>query len=322
MADGRDPSGVLLPVPRAVAELVSELGGEADPGVAGVIVARVVEPEGATRSDDLALVLSADRVPAALACPAVLLVARSVAARIPPGRLWVHDHALWALSGLLAPLVERPAPGVAGLATVDPGASVDPSATVRAGAILLAGARIGPESVIGERAVVYGGVTIGARVVVGPGAILGRPGFGFTTGPAGEVVRVPQLGGVVIEDDVEIGALSTVDSGTLSPTLIERGVKLDAQVHVGHNVRVGGFTMVAAQSGFAGSTEIGRGVLVGGQVGVADHLSIGDGARIAAGSGVISDVPAGMTVAGYPAVRKSSWLRIWARLLGDKRGGR
>jgi UDP-3-O-[3-hydroxymyristoyl] glucosamine N-acyltransferase len=179
---------------------------------------------------------------------------------------------------------------------------------------------IGASVVVEPNAVVYGNVRIGARSVIGAGAVVGRPGFGWAPAPDGGVRRVPQLGGVVIEEDVEVGALATVDAGTLGPTVIERGAKLDAMVHVGHNVRVGRGAIVAAQAGFAGSVEIGAGALVGGQAGVADHVVVGDGARLAAKAGVIGDVPPGATVAGYPAVDRARWLRATARALrGDKR---
>lgn len=152
-------------------------------------------------------------------------------------------------------------------------------------------------------------VYIGERVRIDPGAVIGAPGFGHTSRRS-----IPQLGGVVIEDDVEIGALCTIASGTLAPTVIRRGAKLDAQVHVGHNCEIGGGTVIAAQTGIAGSVTIGRRVLIGGQVGIADHVVIGDGARIAAKSGVIGDVAPGETVAGYPAVKRMKWLRGLARL--------
>jgi UDP-3-O-[3-hydroxymyristoyl] glucosamine N-acyltransferase len=124
-----------------------------------------------------------------------------------------------------------------------------------------------------------------------------------------------------IEDDVEIGPLATVDAGTLAPTIVRRGTRIDAHVHVGHNARVGPNAMIAAQSGFAGSVEIGAEVRIGGQAGIADHVHIGAGAQIAAKSGVIGDVEAGNIVAGYPAVDRHRWLRGMARLLrrGDKR---
>jgi UDP-3-O-[3-hydroxymyristoyl] glucosamine N-acyltransferase len=206
------------------------------------------------------------------------------------GGVWLHDYATWAMAELLDGALVPDAPAVVG-----------------------AGCSIASSAVLGPR------VVLGARVLVGPGAVVGHPGFGWAFGANGAVRPVPQLGGVMIEDDVAIGPLSTVDAGTLGPTRIRRGVKLDAHVHVGHNTEVGEGTIVAAQCGFAGSVKIGRRVLVGGQVGIADHVVVGDGARIAAKSGVIGDVPAGITVAGYPAVPRMRWLRALARLY---RGGR
>jgi UDP-3-O-[3-hydroxymyristoyl] glucosamine N-acyltransferase len=230
---------------------------------------------------------------------------------------------MWVVARLLERAVPSTlTPGVADGAVVQVGARVDATSEVRRGAVVLAGAVVGPHSVIGEGAVLHGGVELGARVVVGPNAVLGRPGFGFAEGPDGESVRVPQLGGVVIEDDVELGPLVTVDSGTLAPTRIRRGAKLDAHVHVAHNVDIGEGTFVAAQAGFAGSVRLGAGVLVGGQVGVADHAEVGAGARLAARSGVIGDVAGGTVVAGYPAVPRGEWLRAWARLLGRGASGR
>jgi UDP-3-O-[3-hydroxymyristoyl] glucosamine N-acyltransferase len=219
------------------------------------------------------------------------------------------------------PLVPSPAstpPGVPQrLARIVDGADVHPTVDVRAGAVVLPGARIGARSIIGENAVIYGHTRLGAGVHVGPLSVIGKPGFGWTTSPRGDVVRVPQLGGVLVEDDVEIGALVTVDAGTLGPTILRRGAKLDAHVHVAHNVEIGAGTFVAAQSGFAGSATIGNGVLIGGQVGVTDHARIGDGARVGAKSGVIGDVPPGATVAGFPAIPRIEWLRAWAQLLAS-----
>jgi UDP-3-O-[3-hydroxymyristoyl] glucosamine N-acyltransferase len=186
---------------------------------------------------------------------------------------------------------------------------------------LLAGAdcppvepRIGEGCDIGPGVQLLSRVRIGARVTIGPGAVIGAPGFGFAAGPDGKSRAIPHLGGVIIEDDVHIGALSTIAAGTMSPTIIRRGAKLDAQVHVGHNCEIGAGTFIAAQSGFAGSVSIGKGVLIGGQAGVADHVTIGDGAKIAAKSGVIGDVAPGATYAGYPAVERHRWLRGLAEL--------
>jgi len=227
---------------------------------------------------------------------------------------------MWVVAELLASVVEpEQASSFGGAAQVDPGANLHPSAIVRSGAVIRRGASIGEGTVVGENAVIYGGARIGARCLVGPLAVIGRQGFGFATGPGGVTVRVPQLGGVVVEDDVEIGALATVDAGTLRPTVIHRGTKLDAHVHVGHNVEIGPGTFVAAQAGFAGSSRIGAGVLVGGQAGVKDHAEVGDNARIGGKSGVIGDVAPGDVVAGFPAVSKGRWLRAWAAILGEKR---
>jgi len=218
---------------------------------------------------------------------AVLLIDASLAgtwATLAPAA-WVHDHATWAMAALLVEALVPDAPAVVG-----------PSCS------------IAPTAVLGPR------VVVGARVTVGPGTVIGHPGFGWAFGEGGTVRPVPQLGGVIVEDDVSIGPLCTIDAGTLAPTRIRAGAKLDAHVHVGHNGDIGAGTIIAAQCGFAGSVTLGRGVLVGGQVGIADHVTVGDGARIAGGSGVIGDVPAGTVVAGYPAVPRGRWLRALAKL--------
>jgi UDP-3-O-[3-hydroxymyristoyl] glucosamine N-acyltransferase len=126
---------------------------------------------------------------------------------------------------------------------------------------------------------------------------------------------MPQLGGVVIGDDVDIGPLCTVDAGTLGPTVIASGARLDAHVHVGHNVEIGQGTLVAAQSGFAGSVKVGAGVRVGGQAGFADHVRVGRGAKVAAKAGVIGDIRENSVVAGYPAIERGRWLRGVAHML-------
>jgi UDP-3-O-[3-hydroxymyristoyl] glucosamine N-acyltransferase len=228
---------------------------------------------------------------AAVANGAALLVDESLARAVADApALWVHDNPTWALAELLDYAVVPDLPAAVG---------VDSS--------------IAASAVLGPR------VIIGARVTIGAGTVVGHAGFGWASGAGGAVRHVPQLCGVIIDDDVWIGPLCTVDAGTLAPTRIRAGAKLDAHVHVGHNVDIGERAIVAAQCGFAGSVKIGRGVLVGGQVGIADHVVVGDGARIAAKSGVIGDVPAGAVVAGYPAVPRMRWLRALAKMYRDKR---
>ncbi len=307
---GRGSRGVALRDRYSIASLVSSHGGEADDAIGSAFVARVVEPGAANHDEHLVLVTSARRV-ADLGTRGVVLCTPDLASRCGHRR-WVHEHPLW----VLAALIDVPAQRVeARSAIIEPGAEVDASALVGSGAIVMSGAVVGPDCRLEPGAVVYPGVRLGSRVVVGANAVLGRPGFGWATGPGGSVRRLPHVGGVEMEDDVEIGPLATVDGGTLGPTRIGRGAKLDAHVHVGHNVQVGAGAFVAAQAGFAGSARIGAGVRVGGQAGVTDHARIGDGARIAAKAGVIGDVPPGAEVAGYPAISRLRWLRAWARLL-------
>jgi len=274
--------------PRPLGDLALRHGGAIHRGASALV--RRVAPIGRAGAGELAPLLAAryvDEAHAALARGAMLLIDEELASRADVAAMpaWRHPHAAWALAELLD------------LADALPEEPI-----------------VGEDCRIGRGAVLMPGVRLGARVTVGPGAVLGAPGFGFATGPDGKTRAIPQLGGVVIEDDVHIGALTTIDAGTLAPTVIKRGVKLDAQVHVGHNCEIGEGTIVAAQSGFAGSVILGRGVLVGGQVGIADHIRVGDGARIAAKSGVIGDVGPGETVAGYPAVERHRWLRGLAEL--------
>jgi UDP-3-O-[3-hydroxymyristoyl] glucosamine N-acyltransferase len=166
---------------------------------------------------------------------------------------------------------------------------------------------------IGAYALVAAGTTLGHRVVLEPGAHVGGPGFGFVDRGGGPE-RVAQAGGCRIEDDVEIGANTTVDRGSVGVTVIGKGTKIDNLVQVAHNVRIGARCLILAQAGIAGTTTIGNDVVIAGQAGLAGHLTIGDAARVAAQSGVIGDVPAGQTVSGYPARDHRSVLRQSAAL--------
>jgi UDP-3-O-[3-hydroxymyristoyl] glucosamine N-acyltransferase len=202
--------------------------------------------------------------------------------------VWTHPNAAWALLELLryADVPNTPA-------ELGKGCEVHPTAILE------------PRTILGK------------NVHIGPYAVIGRPGFGFVRGPDGAMHALVHAGGVVLEDDVFVGSHVTIDAGTLEPTFVRRGVKIDSHVHIGHNCDIGAGTVIAAQCGLAGSVVVGRNVLMGGQAGIADHVRIGDGARIAAKSGVIGDVAEKLTVAGYPAVARARWLRGIAELYRD-----
>jgi UDP-3-O-[3-hydroxymyristoyl] glucosamine N-acyltransferase len=194
------------------------------------------------------------------------------------------------------------------LAVVGERADIGERAAIHAHAVVGAGARIGPDTILYPGAVIYDGVELGARCIVHSSAVIGADGYGFEPTPEGWV-KIPQLGTVVVGDDVEIGAACTVDRGRFGPTLIGRGTKLDDQVHVAHNVEIGEHTMLAAQVGIAGSARIGSRVLMGGQVGIGGHTQVGDGARLAGKTGPFGDVPAGAELLGYPGLPRREALR-------------
>lgn len=225
-----------------------------------------------------------------------------------------------------------PEPGVHPTAFVDPRAEVAADAAVGPLCVVAAGARIGERAVlvaqvhVGEGArvgagtvlhpgvVLYAGVEVGARCLIHSGAVLGADGFGFdpprSRGGAWE--KVPQCGRVVVEDEVEIGANTTIDRARFGATRVGRGAKLDNLVHLAHNVVVGPGALLVAQVGVAGSTRIGAGAILGGQAGINGHIEIGAGARIGAQSGVFGDVPPGVDWLGHPARPRREALRAIA----------
>ena len=201
---------------------------------------------------------------------------------------------------------------------------IDPSAVISVGVQLNSGVRIGahvfvgPGVAIGDNTVIEAGSSISNAVIgkncrILSGARIGQAGFGFVESPEG-LYRVPQLGRVMIHDEVEIGANSCIDRGALGDTVIGQGTKIDNLVQIAHNVRIGRHCVLAAQTGISGSCVIGDGVFMGGQVGLSDHLTIGDGAQIAAGSGLMRDVPPGERWGGAPARTVREWLRETAAL--------
>lgn len=309
----RAATGIPLGRRYTLGELAEIYGGSVDSGAAARSVESIASAESESDDTDLVVVALARYVDAARRSRGILLCSSDVAGRLPAGRRWIHDCVWWVVRGLLGEQGSRNVAAEAGGARGR--GAIDPTTVVGAGAIVHAGAHIGPDCLVGEHAVIYGGVELGRRVIVGAGAVVGRSGFGWARDPKGALFRIPHVGGVVIEDDVEIGALCTVDAGTLSPTRVARGAKLDAHVHIAHNVQIGEGVLIAAQAGFAGSAVLGDGVEVGGQAGVTNHARVGKGVRIAAKSGVIGDVPEGAVVAGFPAVPRMRWLRAMAALL-------
>jgi len=219
-------------------------------------------------------------------------------------------------------------PGIHPTAIIDDTARLDPTCAIGPYTVVEAGAEIGPRTQIGAhgyighdvkvgadcrffpRVVVREKTLVGNRVVLESGAVIGSDGFGFEPGPDGPR-RIPQLGRVVLEDDVEIGANSTVDRARLDETRIGRGSKLDNLVQIGHNVELGVANMLAAQVGLAGTAKVGNGVVMGGQAGVSGHLTIGDGARLAARAGIMRSVDPGADMFGAPALPAGKQKRIF-----------
>lgn len=229
---------------------------------------------------------------------------------------------------------------------IHPTAVIDPTATICNGARIGAGCYIGPKVIIGDNTTIYPNVTIldectigkntviwsgtvirerchiGNDCILHPNATIGADGFGFRPDPQRGLVKIPQIGNVIIGNSVEIGANSCVDRGKFSSTVLGDGCKIDNLVQIGHNSKLGKFCIMAGNSGLAGSVTLGNGVIIGGSASIKDHTTIGDGAIVGAGSGVTGDIPAGKTMLGYPAVEARDALKQWAilkRLVNDSK---
>ncbi|HUF49242.1 MAG TPA: UDP-3-O-(3-hydroxymyristoyl)glucosamine N-acyltransferase [Longimicrobiales bacterium] len=304
--------------------------GGADPDITGAAPLDHAGPA------DVTLLAAARYVTAAAATAAgVVLVTAELAPRLPAAlpRIIVRDahDALARALPLLYPAA-APTPGIHPTAILHHGVELGASVAIGAYAVIGSGTRIGERAVISAHTTVgdrcrigadaylhphvtlYDGVVLGERCILHSGVRTGVDGFGYTQRD-GRHVKVPQVGGCSIGDDVEIGANSCVDRGSIGDTVIGNGCKIDNMVHIGHNVRMGDHCIIVALTGVAGSVRLGSYVTFGGQSGVAGHITIGDGATIAARAGVIGDVAPGVTVSGFPARPHQDALRASAALL-------
>lgn len=196
--------------------------------------------------------------------------------------------------------------------TIEADVSLGDAVIVGAGSVLEEGAVIGAGTHLFPRVTIHRGTRLGRRCVIQSGAVLGSDGFGYATDAKGYHLRIPQRGGLVLGDDVEVGAGTTIDRGSVEDTLIGDGTKIDNLVHIAHNVRIGRNVIVIAQVGIAGSTRVGDNAVLGGQAGIVGHVTIGDRARVGAQAGVIGDVPPGAEYSGYPARSHREQMRAHA----------
>ena len=220
--------------------------------------------------------------------------------------------------------------GISRLASISESATIGQNcyigdfAVIEAGAVIADGAKIYPQCYVGDKVTIgadttlyagvkiYEGCKIGARCILHAGAVIGADGFGFAPNADGGFDKIPQLGNVIIEDDVEIGANTCIDRAKTDSTIIHHGVKLDNLIQIGHNVEVGANTVSSAQTGIAGTSKVGHNCFLAGQVGVADHVTIGDCVKIGSKSGIDKDVPDGEIRFGYPALPGMQYHRSFA----------
>lgn len=318
--------------PYSLAEVAAAAGGTAagphDRVLTGIAPLQVAGPGEVSFLDNRRYASALDKTDAG-----AVIVHPDMVGRVPPSAAAIvapETYEAWARAAALFHPSAPPRPGTHPTAFVAPGAVVDPTASIDAFACVEEraqigpGCRIGPYASIGEGVVVGGDCRIGAhvsvshallgaRVCLHPGVRIGQEGFSFARTKTG-FLTIPQLGRVIIEDDVEIGANSTIDRGSVQDTVIGAGSRLDNLVQIGHNVRLGRCCVIVAQVGISGSTVLEDFVQVGGQAAMAGHLHVGRGAQIGAQAGVMSDVPEGAVLLGSPAQSRHEFFRQVATL--------
>ncbi len=308
--------------PLTLAQIAAQLGGRVV-GDAQTRVAQVASLE-AARDGQISFLGSGKHKPRLekTRASAVILAAENERLTELPRIVCDNPYAYFARLSQLLNGTTRQAAGVHPTAVVSDKAVLGKGVSIGAGCVVGEGVSIGEDSCLYPRVVVYAGCTLGRRVIVHAGVVIGADGFGFA--PEGEtLVKIPQIGGVRIGDDVEIGANSTVDRGALDDTVIEEGVKIDNLVQVGHNVRIGAHSAIAACAGIAGSTVIGRQCLIGGAAMIGGHLRIADHVEIVGGTAVGTSIEEPGAYAGALLYdKKVTWARnaVLLKRIGDLSG--
>ena len=302
-----------MPGPFTLQQIAQRLGGRVV-GESGILIRQVGSLERATREQ--ITFLSSSKLKAKLAetrASAVILAPGNEKLTGLPRIVADNPYAYFArVSQLFNPVVTQS--GIHPSAVIALSAKLGRNVSLGAGCVVGENVVIGDDSCLYPRVVLYPGCTIGARVVIHAGAVIGADGFGLAP-ENGRWVKIPQIGGVRIGDDVEIGANTTIDRGALDDTVIEEGVKLDNQVQVGHNVRIGAHSAVAGCVGIAGSARIGRHVIIGGAAMIHGHIEIADHVHVSAGTLISRSLTKPGTYTGiYPFDEHDAWKRNAARL--------
>lgn len=331
----------------ALSVLAAQLGVELTDVSFGDVLVRSIAPAARAKKGDVSYISSKKNKQDLETCQASAIFCSSAFRALVPEGVAVlltdsPQTAFAAAGALIHPTAMRPAAivssadGIHPSAFVDPQARLEPDVTVEPLAVVGAGAEIGSGTIIGAGAVIGAHVKIGRNcsiaagasvlsaylgnnVIIHNGARIGQDGFGYAPGPRG-MLKLVQVGRVIIQDNVEIGANTTIDRGAMDDTVIGEGTKIDNQVQIGHNVQIGRHCGIVSKVGIAGSTKIGNGVMIGGAAGLNGHITIGDGVQIAAMSGVVSSIAPGQVYGGVPARPMKDVLRDWAELMARADG--